>query len=718
MARRPNLRRLADLAGILPSFIDQQGTTRYTNDETREALLCAMGLDASTEASAGESLQRRIDEASKRLVEPITVSRGRAPTHIAVTLPRSWSHGARVEWNLSIQEESGTVHKRASYGSAPDPRALRIALPKLPLGYHRAFISLRAGGKTLDGEQLLVVAPRRCPTIHQLLMGQKIFGLLANLYTVRSRMNWGVGDLRDLRRLGAWAAENGADFIGINPLHAVWNKGTDISPYSPVSRLYRNLIYLDLEAVPELASTSGVKKRLASPAMRRDIERLRASSHVDYERIFSIKRDLLEPLHQTFDKQHRDADTARGRAYRHYLQQQSEALIRFATFMALAEHFEKKGHGLDWHNWPLPYRNPRSQEVSSFQKRHRRAVDFHCWVQFEIDRQLQSAAHFARTKGMRIGLYEDLAIGSSPRGSDPWMFAGLFLDNIRIGAPPDNFQPLGQNWNLPPIDPLELAEQRYEYWTRLLRNSFAHAGALRVDHVMGLFRQFWIPAGQPGSAGAYVRQPANELLGILALESARAGAMVIGEDLGTAPPGFTAVLRDWGIASTRVLYFERTKRRAFRAARAYPSNALATANTHDLATLEGFWTGRDIELKHALGLIRSNVELSAQKLERERDKVLLLRRLTGAGIVPASRRQLSGVELRRAVHTFLQKTPAALVGISLDDLIGERDPVNVPGVTNDRYPNWSRRMRMSFEQLQRNPAVRRALGRGRARGAN
>jgi DNA integrity scanning protein DisA with diadenylate cyclase activity len=329
-----------------------------------------------------------------------------------------------------------------------------------------------------------------------------------------------------------------------------------------------------------------LRRRLARPEVLRT---LRSTDQVDYAAIRALKQPAFAALHRAFVARHRDRATARGRAYARYLAAEGEPLVRFATFLALQERFEQRGI-VDWHGWPAAYRDPRSAAVGAFRAGAREAVDRHCFLQFELARQLGTVAATARARGVPIGVYQDLALGSAPGGSDPWSFPELFLNDIDLGAPPDDYSSSGQNWRLPPIDPRRLAASGYEYWIRLLRAAVRHAGALRLDHVMGLVRQYWIPAGMSGADGAYMRFPAADLFGILALESHRAGALVIGEDLGTVPRGLPAVLARWGVLSTRVLYFERSAHGVFRSARAYPTRALVAANTHDLTPLPGSGT--------------------------------------------------------------------------------------------------------------------------------
>jgi 4-alpha-glucanotransferase len=430
------------------------------------------------------------------------------------------------------------------------------------------------------------------------------------------------------------------------------------------------------------------------------------------------------------------APPERRRAYEEWCAQREPELTDYATYMALAggepsssqisassdERSPGPGNGKpgtalgpDWREWPPELRSPRSPAVQNFRRSHADRVEFHRWLQFETDRQLGEAAERARTAGLTIGLYQDLAIGTSPAGSDTWSFPELFVRGVCVGAPPDPYSATGQNWGLPPIDPRRLREGGYRYFIRLVRAAFRHAGTLRIDHVMGLFRAFWIPEGHSGTDGAYVRYPSNDLLGILALESVRTNALVVGEDLGTVPPDVPPALARWGVLSSKVLYFERGNAGSFAPAARYAADSLATANTHDMATLAGFWEGRDVELRAEVGLIKPS-DVAAAREERVRDKRQLLRALASARVLDkrvdpdAADPHISVAELRGAVHDFLALTPAVLVGVALDDVAGEVDPVNVPGVGPEEHPSWTRRMTKSLERLREDPETAVALG--------
>lgn len=703
-----SLHALASRLGILDEYVDQTGReTRLTSDATRVALLAAMGVDASTEAQIRHALLALDEREQREIMPPVRVVREseawdrtlrfRIPADVAPPNGES-----RVEYACTLEDERGecTTYAGAVERHAADVVDVGLA-PLVGAGYYQLRLALEGRGALAEARQTLVVAPPACVT-----PATRQFGIETNLYSVRSRSNWSVGTLRDLAQLAEWSASHGAAFVGLNPLHAIRNRGTAVSPYSPVSRLYRSAAYLQIEDIPEIAESDEARALLGNEALRAELAALRAGERVEYERATALARPILEALHRTFAAAHQSPNDARRTAYERYVAREGDTLTAHATFCALDEHFAAHGIEGSWHAWPRAFRIPASSEVADFRAAHRMQVDFHRWLQFEIDRQLERAAQRGRDAGLAIGLYHDLAVGSSADGSDAWAHQHLFLAGASVGAPPDAYATDGQNWGLPPISPHALHADAYAYWTRLLRASLRHAGALRIDHALGMFRQFWIPAGHPGREGAYVRFPTNDLLGILALESARHRAIIVGEDLGTIPPEVPATLRSWGVLGSRVMLFEREPDGAFRPAASYEPQSLTTADTHDMPPLEGYWMGRDLEL----GLTRrADPDLAPARAARVRDRHNLVDRLTEDHIVPPGSDNLPGPALVGAVHRFLCSTPAALVGLSLDDITGETDPVNIPGLAQDRYPSWTRRMRMPVESLDSSPTVRESL---------
>jgi len=698
-----------------------------------------MGFDASTEQAAAGAVDTLDQSQRRQLLPPVHVVcvQSQQLREVRLTIPEEGKDHlcpTPVDWRVELREQSGASHVVTGRAKPREgDRAIVVSLPiSPPEGYHTLHATIDSPGGIYEAEQSLIVSPGRCHTLAQCVGDRRVYGLWANLYTVVSRQNWGLGDLTDLRELVRGAAKRGAAFVGVNPLHALRNRGEWIGPYCPVSRLFRNFIYLDVEAVPEFDECRQARARFESPQFQAELARARSARYIDYERVAVLKTQILRLLHGVFLERHlsareyaqADADglTQRGRAYAEFITSQGKTLIDYATFLALQPWIDTAQRVWQrfslpsdhWRDWPVEYRTPDSPEVHTFRNAHRPEVDFQCYVQFEMDRQLAAAADEAQRAGMPIGLYHDLAIGSAGNGSDAWSYPDLFLEGIDVGAPPDPYCQDGQTWGFPPVDPRRLQDRGYDYWIQLLRSTLAHAGMIRIDHVMGLFRQFWVPHGCSGTEGAYVRYPGEDLLGILALESRCHRTVIVGEDLGTVPPELHGILEQWGILSSRVMYFEREHDAlnpaapGFRPARSYSRRALVTATTHDHVPLAGFWTGRDLDIRQEIGLIRTDREREEARAERERTRAALLRRLSEEGL-SFDAEAGSAAKLCQAVHAFLARTPSGLLGISLDDLAGEEEPVNIPGQGLKSYPSWSRRMGKSLNDILTDPAVRALL---------
>jgi 4-alpha-glucanotransferase len=698
------LNELAAHVGIVQEYFDIEGRVQRASDESRRAILSALGFDVTSSASERDALDAMIREERSQLVAPVRVVRRSSSTASTIDIRVPAVAAAGGSFRLTFVAEHG--EQCVADCHYHDAEALSLDLPLAPpIGYHRVRVELASDAGEWSSEQTLIVVPDRCWSPSDVLGDDCVFGLIANLYTVRSDANWGVGDLSDLAKLAEWGGGVGADFVGVNPLHALLNRGTDISPYCPVSRLFRNPIYIDVMRVPELRDAPELAERLTSAEFAAELDALRETPSVRYEQVMGVKGLALDALHRAFLAHVRGSGVDRDRAYDAYLVANDPAVTRFATWMAIAE----SGHGYDWRVWPSEFRHPNDAHVLQFARDHASRVDFHRWSQFELDRQLGEASADARVAGMRIGLYPDLAIGTSPAGADAWAFPELFVQGVSVGAPPDPYASTGQNWGLPPLDPRALRRNRYEYFLHLLRSGFRHAGALRIDHVLGLFRLFWIPDGFSGADGAYMRYPADDLLGIIALESVRHRALVVGEDLGTVPAEVPPALASWGVLSSKVLYFERDRHGGFNPAASYSPLSLATANTHDMPALSGFWNGRDIDVRRQVGLIASNEDADRAHAERDAERNALLHRLVDDHVIPEPRSLHSLAELRGAVHAFLCRTPARLVGISLDDLTGEVEPVNVPGVGPEMYASWTRKMRSTLETFTVSDDTRTAL---------
>lgn len=701
-AERPRLAELAERLGIAASYWDLVGNARPSSDATREALVAAMGFDASDEAAAARALDALAREAAERLVDPVLV--WREYEDAVPSLPVNLAGAAAPsDYEIEVRTEDGALHR--SVGRV-DPAAPRIALPLRPqAGYHDLSVRVAAAGAVREGRQRFIMAPRTAYTTHERIGAARVFGFWTNLYSVRSAQNQGFGDFGDLAALLRSCAAAGGAFVGVNPLHAIPDRGLAITPYSPSSRLYRNVLYLDVTAVPEWNACPAARARVAAS----QLAALRAADVIDHGAVLDAKLPALADLFATFRAQRDAGSNARSMAFAAFVELEGQRLRDFATWEVLAEHFAQAPDrpATAWRTWPIAYQRPDGAEVAAFRAAHAVDIEFRMWLQFELAEQLARASAAGRDAGLAIGLYQDLAVGSAGDSADTWMAPALFAKGASVGAPPDDYAADGQNWGFPPLDPHALRADGYRFFAAMLRANFASAGALRIDHAMGLLRLFWIPEGRPGSAGTYVRYRADELFGVLALESRRHAALVIAEDLGTVPDEFRPLLVDWGILSSSVLYFERDGNLP-RPAQRISARALATVETHDLVPLAGFASGRDLAIRRAVGQIADDAALENALTERRAEYGAWLARLREEGLLPAEG-DVDAVALAGAVHAFLARTPAPLVGVSLDDLAGESEPINVPGVPVEQHRSWSRRMSVDRDAILATPAAKAAL---------
>jgi 4-alpha-glucanotransferase len=705
-AERPRLAELAERLGIAASYWDLVGNARPSSDATREALVGAMGFDASDEAAAERTLEALARADAERLVDPVLV--WREYDDVAPSLPLNLAGAtASCDYEIEVRTEDGALHRARG---RVDPETRWIALPLRPrAGYHDVQLRVGAAEGVREGRQRFIMAPRTAYTTRERIGDARVFGLWTNLYSVRSAQNQGFGDFGDLAALLRHCASIGGAFVGVNPLHAIPNRGLAITPYSPSSRLYRNVLYLDVEAVPEWSASPAARARLADSGRAARLAALRAADAIDHGAVLDAKLPVLADLFATFRAQRAAGSNARSIAFAAFVEIEGQRLRDFATWEVLAAHFAERPDrpATAWRRWPLAYRRADGAEVAAFRDAHATEIEYRMWLQFELAEQLARAAAAGRDAGLAIGLYQDLAVGSAGDSADTWMAPALFAAGASVGAPPDDYAPDGQNWGFPPLDPHALRADGYRFFAAMLRANFASSGALRIDHAMGLLRLFWIPEGQSGSAGTYVRYRHDELFGVLALESRRHAALVIAEDLGTVPDEFRPLLLDWGILSSAVLYFERDGNLP-RPAQRISAHALATVETHDLVPLAGFAGGRDIAIRRVVGQIADDAALETALAERRAEYEAWIARLRDEGLLPAEG-EVDAVALAGAVHAFLARTPAPLVGVSLDDLAGESEPINVPGVPVEQHRSWSRRMSFDRDAILATPAAKASL---------
>ncbi|MGW1746493.1 4-alpha-glucanotransferase [Streptomyces sp. NPDC002092] len=646
------LSRLAALHGVATSYSPSPDRTVAASATAVTLALAALGIDASTDDTTRAALAARERELGERLLPPTVVLWSGATSSALEALPP----GTR----LRIETEQGETRDSAE---------------QLPHGVHRLTATAPDGR---SAEAHLVVAPPRLPT-----PTARSYGLLVQLYSLLSRRSWGMGDLGDLAELAAWAGRAlGAGFVQVNPLHAaVPGAPTDPSPYRPSSRRFPDPVHLRVEDIPEYAHVEDrerVRALLGRAAELREAV-LEKGALIDRDAVWELKREALELIREV------ELGPGRRAAYVDFLAEQGEALEDHATWYALAE-----VHGSDWSRWPAALQDPRSAETARARGELMDRVDFHSRLAWLTDAQLTDAQRAAREAGMPVGIVHDLAVGVHPGGADAWAQQQYFAAGMSVGAPPDAFNARGQDWGLPPWRPDRLAESGYAPYRRLLKALFRYAGALRIDHVMGLFRLWWVPQGHPPTQGTYVRYDAEAMLAILVLEASRAGAVVIGEDLGTVEPGVRETLRERGVLGTSVLWFERDWEGDGQPLppEAWRADCLATATTHDLPPTAARLTGEHVELRDRLGLLTRPLEEERAEAANDTGEWLGLLARLGLLHCTGGAHGVSEEEAEiQAVHRFLLRTPSRMIGIWLPDTVGDRRPQNLPG-TWDQYPNW------------------------------
>jgi len=585
----------------------------------------------------------------------------------------------------------------------------QLPLPvELPLGYHR--IRLSVDGSAVP-ECNLIVCPDRAYIPDWLARGGRTAGFNVALYGLRSDRNWGCGDFTDLHALCAWARQEiGFSLIGLNPLHALHNRVPyNTSPYLPLSIFYKNLLYIDIEAVPEFKSSRCAQALRHSPAIEDRLRTLRQAEFVAYQDIDRLKRRFLKLLYRQFLRSE-STSGARRKAFAQYCSREGDLLDKFALYCALDELLHKQDRNRwTWRDWPEQYRDPESPACRRFAEQHQRTVDYYKYIQFVIEEQLAAAQAYATEHGMSIGLYHDLAVATDSCGSDLWAHRSFYVNGCRVGAPADDFSPNGQDWSFPPPRFDAHRASGYCLYRDSIRKNLKHGGALRIDHVMRLFRLFWIPEGATPAQGTYVRDYATDLLRILALESVRSHAIIIGEDLGTVTEEMREGFARFGILSYRLFYFEKNPHDAsFNYSGEYPHQALVASSTHDLPTLTGFWSGCDIEARKAAALIDESA-FQSQWRERDREKQRMLDRLHSEHLLPhdypRDARQIPKVDgpLHNAIIGFLAQVPSMILLLNQEDFTMEPYQQNLPGSTA-QYPNWQRKMRLKLDEL-RSPAA-------------
>ena len=627
---------LADLCGILPRFWGLSGGERVTSPETQRALLAANGIDVSSDAAISASLHHLRHQINDRwFPEEIIVTAGE-------TAPQNFGLGAL--WHLTQDASEDIV-------AQGDP-ADHITLPPLPSGVY--VLTATASGRT---EVITVLAaPRQLPSIQSLTGHSKFWGMNLALYGLRSDRNTGIGDFEDLAQIAEIAGNQGASFVGTNPLHAMgYADLTAISPYSPSHRGFLNTSYIALDRIPGLSTAPDLTM----------FDPIRASDTVDYG---SHKKAHAAALEAAFKDFNSTATDAAKSALKTFTTEGGSDLADFARFEAFSEI-----HGPDWRAWSETTETPPKPRIA-----------FHIWLQWIATTQLADAQARAKTAGMPLGLYLDLAVGARRDGAESWCAQGAIAQGVSVGAPPDHLSPEGQNWDLAAFSPRKLKAQRYAPLRRIIASTMRHAGVIRIDHVLGLNRSFWHP--DDGSPGAYISQPFESLLAIIKIEAERHKCAVIGEDLGLVPDGFRDTMQSHGFYGYSVLQYEKDDTGAFRDPKSLPSQVLSCFATHDTPTIAGFEAGRDIDWWEKLNWVDAP---TAQAMHDAR-----------AQDVAA----LSQGNFLSSAHGHLATSSADMVTVQLDDVLGVVEAQNLPG-TIDQHPNWRRKYDVSLQDLAQNPSL-------------
>jgi len=689
------LSRAAEMWGIERNYWDIFGAQHFASEQVIRTILGSLGLDTGDKESIDAAIRERQE---RQNAQPL-------PPTVVITV------GSNLSVSAKAQEAVADVHLQLEDGSERRFQSSlaegRISLPPdLPLGYHQLTLTI---GESRWGSRLIVCPARAyAPGDGQ---NFRAAGVGVSLYGLRSAANWGCGDFTDLMRFTAWSVDAlGASFIALNPLHDIANRAPyNTSPYLPNCSYYRNHIYIDVEAVPEFTRSCWARHLLGAAAVQRELSDLRGAGEVQYERVSRIKLRFLKLAFRQFLRERR-AGSERAYEFQAWADREGDLLRRFAIHSALDDAIHRSHPDVwNWPAWPEPLRSADSPETQEFAREHWRSVLFYEYVQWIADAQLARAHAHAQSLGMRIGLYHDHALATDRIGADLWMLPEFYVSGCRVGAPPDEFSPKGQDWGFPPPNSDAHYRDGYRVYSDSIRRACQHGGALRIDHVMRFFRLYWIPDGMETNAGTYVRDRYEDLIGILALESVRNRVIIVGEDLGTVPDHARETLARFGILSYRLFYFEQNADRQFKPPSEYPKLALVSATTHDLPTLAGFWQNRDILARREAGVLPDDGAVQRAIAQRLGDKQKILDLLHRLRLVPddwirnaADVPELTG-ELHHAIVGFLMSTPCMLMLLNQEDLFKDTEQQNLPGTTAE-YPNWKRKMKYALEELCSSPA--------------
>ncbi|GAA1393509.1 4-alpha-glucanotransferase [Luteococcus peritonei] len=671
----PLLAELADHFGIASEFWDWKGRHTQISEQTIIEVLKSLEIDASTPESRQAAVEDLRLRPWRRKLPPCVVVEQGLPIWVNVHVT------AGADAQLHVCLESGETREAWQTENHADDREVdgtwigeaTFQLPSdLPLGYHRLVLR----SEDVEVESSLVITPSFLG-LPASMNNRRIWGYATQLYSVRSQDSWGVGDLTDLADLAVWSAtQQFAGYVLVNPLHAAQPKEPlEPSPYLPTSRMYVNPLYIRPEEISEYAHLG--------EADRRRIQQLLDDLHTELDGVDEVRRNESwaakeQALRIIFAA---GMKPTRRMAFEDFIRREGRQLRDFATWCALYGR-----HGVDWRTWPEEFQRPTSPEVADFYRENHDEIRFYKWLQWIAENQLSTTQQFAKDAGMPVGIVSDLAVGVNAAGAETWMLSDVFAQGCTVGAPPDQFNQMGQDWGQPPWRPDRLADLAYAPFRQMVQGVLRHAGGLRVDHIIGLFRLWWVPKGLSAKDGTYVRYDHDALIGILALEAHRSQALVVGEDLGTVEPWVRDYLSRRGLLGTSVMWFENDEQGQPLAPEQWREYAMSSVTTHDLPPTTGYLAGDHIRLRDELGMLTESLE---EELEHGRaEQQAMIDALVARGALSPEDAESRDVEkIVLAMHRMLSWTPSKVLNAALVDAVGDRRTQNQPG-TIDEYPNW------------------------------
>ncbi|AZL86263.1 4-alpha-glucanotransferase [Aliivibrio salmonicida] len=702
------LYQVAEMAGLANSYISAWGDEEKVSDDTLTRLLAALGYDTKNDKTLLSSAEKKH---KKEVLEAVKVVRDNEPLHVELHLGKS-ARISEFSWKLTTEEGEvleGYLQSQVISDDRVDGGALLFSLPTLKWGYHSLEIIRKR--RKAPYVMTLIVTPQACYKQDAINDGKKLWGPSVQLYTLRTAHNWGIGDFGDLKQLVGEIANKGGDFVGLNPIHSLFPANPEgASPYSPSSRRWLNILYIDVCSVPEFALSNQAQEVVGSAEFQQRLNEVRQSHWVNYTEVSSLKMGVLPFLFAEFKTRHLDKNSARAKAFLTFVEEGGDSLLQQAAFDALHNTLYSEDQNVwGWPVFPQELQQFDNKQVQQFIADNSDQVDLYMYLQWLAFTQINDVQQFAEDKGMDIGLYRDLAVGVADSGSETWADHGSLCLDASIGAPPDVLGPLGQNWGLPPLNPQVLKATAYDAYIELLRANMGACGALRIDHVLGLLRLWWIPKGEDATKGAYMYYPVEDMLSILALESHRNSCSVIGEDLGTVPDEIIDLLADAGIHSYKVFFFETAEDGGYYSPTHYQEQSMSALCTHDMPTLRGFWHCDDLKMGEEIGLYPDAEQLKELFLSRAKSKQDILNSVDFHGFLPEGvGRDATFVPMDRylsdALQLHLAAGSSALLSLQLEDWLEMDKPVNIPG-TVDEYPNWRRKLSVTLDDIFNRPEV-------------